>query len=75
MTYFGRRNLQVDDKRCQRSLGQLRRVVDGVAVEDDQLHGARQFEDALDLGLHFGDAVGARIAALHQRPLGWIVEQ
>lgn len=50
-------------------------MVDGVAVEDDQLEGAGQFEDALDLGLHLGDAVGARVAALHQRPLRRIVEQ
>ena len=50
-------------------------MIDGVAVEDDELQRPRQFEDALDFGLHLGDAVGARVTTLHQRSFRWIVEQ
>ena len=50
-------------------------MIDSVAIEDDQLQGPRQLEDAFDFGLHLGDAVGSRVAALHQRSFRWIVEQ
>jgi len=53
LEHLGRRDLDVDDQRRQRRLHQLRRVVDGVAVEHDQLHRPRQLEDALDLRLRF----------------------
>lgn len=46
-----------------------------VAIKDDQLERARQLEDALNFRLHFGDAVGSRVAALHERALRRIVEQ
>ena len=50
-------------------------MIDGIAVEDDELQRPRQFKDAFDFGLHLSDAVRARITALHQRSFRWIVEQ
>ena len=50
-------------------------MIDGVAVEDDELQRPGQLEDAFDFGLNFGYAVRSRIAALHQSPLRRVIEQ
>ena len=57
-TNLGGRNLQVHKDRVEGGLEQLGGVVDGVAVEHDQLEGLGQLEDPLDLVLHL-DKVGA----------------
>lgn len=61
-THLGRGDLDVDDDGRQRRLPQLRRVVDGVGVQNHQLQRPRQLEDPLDLTLDFSwtreDAAG-----------------
>lgn len=47
-------------------------MVDGVAVEHDQLKGAGQLEDPLDLLLHLAETIGATAGAVHG-PLRGIV--
>ena len=49
-------------------------MVDGVAVQHDDLHGPRQFEDPLDLSLDLGQAARPRVGLLEERPLGRVVE-
>ena len=49
-------------------------MIDGVAVQHDDLHGPRQFEDPLDLSLDLGQAARPRVGLLEERPLGRVVE-
>ncbi len=45
--YFRRGDFDVDDDGSQRSFEELRRVVDGVCIQDDQLKGLGQLKDPL----------------------------
>ena len=49
---FGAGYFEVHDDGCEGGLGELAGVVDGVAVQDDDLHGPGQLEYPLDLRLH-----------------------
>lgn len=75
LTYFRRRYLEIDNGRCERSLGQLRRVVDSVAVEHDELQSPRQLKDTLDLFRDLRKAGGARVGPFHDGSLGRVVEE
>ena len=48
-TDLGTRNLEVNEDRGEARFGQLTRMIDRVAVKDDQLQGPRQFENPLNL--------------------------
>lgn len=50
-------------------------MIYGVAVQNDQLQGPREFENALDFRLDLREIGGARVCALHQRSLGRVVQQ
>lgn len=64
-THLSATNFEIDYRGRQRCLGQLRRMVDGVAVEHDQLQGTRQLKDALDFRLHLGETRGPAVGAFH----------
>lgn len=49
--YFGRGHFDVDDDGSQRGFEELRWVIDGVCIQDDQLERLGQLEDPLDLTL------------------------
>ena len=44
--------LQVNEDRIERRLGELRRVVDGITVENDELEGLGKLKDPFDLVLN-----------------------
>lgn len=50
--YFRRGDFDVDDDGSQRGFEELRWVVDGVGVQDNQLKRLGQLEDPLDLTLN-----------------------
>lgn len=54
LPYLRRSYFDIHNDGSQGGLGQLRRVVDGVCVQSDQLEGAGQLKDTLDLTLHLG---------------------
>ena len=74
MEDFGAGDLQVDHDGGEGGLGELARVVDGVAVHHDQLHRAAQLEDPLDLGLDLGQVRGAAAVLLKDLAVGGIVQ-
>lgn len=51
MTHLGGGDLDVDDDGSEGGLAQLRRVVDGVSVQNHQLQRAGQFKNPLNLTL------------------------
>ncbi len=44
--------LKVNEDRIERRLGELRRVVDGITVENDELEGLGKLKDPFDLVLN-----------------------
>lgn len=73
--YLGRRYLEVDDGGREGGFSQLRRMVDGVAVQDHELQSTSQLEDALDLRLDLGQTRRAGVGPLHDGALGRVVQQ
>ena len=67
-------DLQVDHDRGEGCLDQLTGVVDGVAINDDQLHGSGQLKDPLNLGLDLGQVRSPATILLEDLPVGGIVE-
>lgn len=51
MLYFGRGHFDVDNDGGQRGFEKLRRVIDGVCIQDDQLQRLGKLKDPLDLTL------------------------
>lgn len=58
LLHLWRGDFDVDDDGSQRRLEELRRVVDGVCVQDNQLEGLGQLKDPLDLTLDLGCRAG-----------------
>ncbi len=52
VTHLLGRYFEIDNDWSERGFGELGGMVDGVAVEHDQLQRSRQLEDPLDLGLN-----------------------
>lgn len=61
MPYLRWGYFDIDNDGSQGGLCQLRGVVDGVCIQSDQLEGAGQLKDALDLTLHLRWRPGTQI--------------
>ena len=71
---FGRGDLEVHDYWRQGGLGQLRGVIDGIAVENNQLHTTTKLKNSLNFGLHFGQVGRAETGLVQDGLFGGVVE-
>jgi len=70
---FGGGDLEVHEDGVEGGLEELAGVVDGVAVEDDELQGFAQLEDSLDLVLDLDQVGSSGVGALDEGAFGRIV--